>query len=58
MATIKHNGHEVPVFDKLPEGWRILEGATTAPRGYRWIDNKKSFFSKEHRMAFIKIESL
>lgn len=55
-SYVTHNGKPVPVYYKLPEGWRILEGTTTEPRGYRWIDNKTSFFSKEHQLALLKID--
>ena len=53
---VLRDGSEVPVFHELPDGWRILEGTTTEPMGYRWIDNKTSFFSKEHQMALLKID--
>lgn len=43
------------IYTELPEGWRIMEGATNHPRGYRWICNNKSLFSKERRTALLKV---
>lgn len=46
----------VSVVGKVPKGWRVNRGATTAPRGYVWIDNGKSRFSakRDYRHALIK----
>jgi len=38
----------------MPEGWKEIRGATTAPSGYVWINNRKSIFSKEYRHALLK----
>lgn len=46
---------EIPIYDSLPEGWRIKEGANTAPRGYVWIWNVKSRFGGEYRHGLMKI---
>ena len=43
------------VFTEMPKGWRILVGALTAPRGYKWICNGKSIFSKEYEQALLKM---
>ena len=45
-----------PLLDKLPKGWeRLPTGAlTTAPAGYYWASNKKSFFSSKYKSALIK----
>lgn len=43
----------VKVHDKMPRGWKEDKGATTAPVGYKWITNGKSFFGKR-KTAFIK----
>lgn len=52
--------NEVPVLTSKPKGWRVLHSATTAPRGYAWIANKESRFSKEkkYRHALIREENL
>ena len=41
-------------FDKLPDGWQKIQGATTAPEGYYWASNKKSFFAGNRITALIK----
>ncbi len=44
------------VYDEMPKGWRIIEGATTHPKGYKWISNGKSLFSGERETAYLKIK--
>lgn len=44
----------VPIYDKMPEGWTESAGALTAPSGYKWINNKKSLFSKDRKKALLK----
>lgn len=44
-----------PVLNSLPKGWRYIEGATTAPKGYKWANNSKSLFSSDYRSALVKI---
>ncbi len=39
---------------EVPEGWRKLEGATTAPLGYSWYSNGKSRFSGEFKAVLVK----
>lgn len=51
IKTFKNK--QYPVYDKLPKGWVIIKGATTAPCGYKWISNNKSRFSGERKLAFI-----
>lgn len=34
----------VRFFDAMPDGWKVLTGATTAPNGYTWIHNCKNPF--------------
>lgn len=47
---------KVTVFDEMPEGWTYLEGAPTAPNGYRWIWNRKPRFGahKGYEHAFLR----
>lgn len=45
----------VRVLDALPESWRYIEGALTAPNGYRWACNCKSRFSPEYRHALVRL---
>lgn len=53
---MKYREKEYPVYEKLPEGWIILKGATTAPKGYKWIRSTKSIFDKNKKLAFLKEE--
>lgn len=45
----------VPVYESMPEGWKEIWGAQTAPNGYVWIWNRKSIFSKELKTALLKL---
>lgn len=47
---------KVKVVNEMPKGWQVLEGATTAPVGYKWIYNGKSLFSKQREKALLKIK--
>lgn len=47
------NGHAYDVFEKLPEGWRVIE-APVHPKGMLWICNNKSRFSTEYKQALLK----
>lgn len=44
----------VEIFDKAPDGYIKLEGATTAPKGYEWYSNGKSRFGGEYKNALVK----
>jgi len=44
----------IEIFERMPEGWAVLEGATTAPIGYMWIWNCKSRFGGGFRHALMK----
>lgn len=46
-------GKDVPFIRKIPNGWKVTESATTAPKGYVWVDNGKSRFSKERQIALV-----
>ncbi len=54
MTTI--NG--IPVLSSIPKGWKVIPGATMAPRGYVFIGNGKSRFARpsEYRHALVPIE--
>lgn len=49
-----YKNKEYYVFNKLPNGWSIVKGATTAPKGYKWIRSTKSIFDKNKKLAFLK----
>lgn len=53
---IKVGGKQVEVLEALPNGWRVDRDATTAPRGYVWINNNKSRFGTERKSALIREE--
>lgn len=44
------------ILDHVPKGWKILEGAMTAPRGYKWIYNGESLFSGKRKAALVPEE--
>lgn len=46
----------VPRLDSLPDGWRYIDWAATAPRGWRWANNGKSRFGGEYEHALIRDE--
>lgn len=43
------------LFKELSNGWKKLEGTLTAPKGYYWASNGKSFFDGTYERALIKI---
>lgn len=43
----------VIVYDKLPKDWKIIKDATTNPKGYKWINNGKSRFSKNYKQGLL-----
>lgn len=45
----------VKIVNEIPAGWGRIIGATTAPNGYVWINNKKSCFSDEYEHALLRI---
>ena len=46
----------LPPMEKLPEGWVFDDLAVTAPRGFKWANNRKSMFSKDYKQALVRIE--
>lgn len=48
---------DILIYNEIPKGWEILNGAQTAPKGYAWIWNKKSRFgaSKDFQHGLLKI---
>lgn len=48
---------DVQIYDTMPEGWRMVDGATTAPKGYAWIYNGQSRFSGQRRHALLIINN-
>lgn len=44
------------LIDYMPTGWKVIQGALTAPIGYVWICNGKSHFGGERKQALIREE--
>ena len=42
------------VYNSAPKGWRKIDGAVTAPKGYTWYSNGKSRFGGEFKQALVK----
>ena len=47
---------EIKVYQRKPSGWKDIEGATTAPVGFKWISNGESLFSGKRRSALLKVK--
>ena len=45
---------EIEYVDSVPEGYKKLEGAMTAPLGYTWYHNGKSIIGKERKTILVK----
>lgn len=59
VGTMKNAlGKEVPFMKEVPKGWKENLYATTAPKGYAWIDNGKSHFDKDYKSALVPISAL
>lgn len=50
--NIKIGNETHPVYSSIPDGYRELKNATTAPIGYKWII-KGSMFDKNKKLAFV-----
>lgn len=37
------------IYQEMPKGWKVTEGAMTAPCGLIWINNGKSFINGERK---------
>lgn len=46
---VRGDGIQMKIYKRIPKGWKITEGATAAPKGYKIIDNKKSLFAKNEK---------
>lgn len=54
IKNIKTN-NRIEIVEELPIGWRIIEGALTAPNGTKWICNNKSIFGTERQTKLLII---
>lgn len=50
-------GNGIVILDRIPDGWRFIKNATTAPDGYCFVCNGKSRFTEkdEYRNALVKV---
>lgn len=53
VGTIRVGQSDVPLYDRIPDGWKRTKGAQTAPRGYVWVDNNKSMFGGERKSGMV-----
>ncbi|MCD8208277.1 MAG: PcfK-like family protein [Bacteroidales bacterium] len=44
----------ISIFDTVPDGWRKIEGATTALEGYDWYSNNVSRYSGNYETALVR----
>ena len=44
----------IEYVEKVPEGFKELKGALTAPVGYTWYANGKSIFDKTYKQILVK----
>jgi len=56
IAYFKEIG--VRFIDKMPKGWKVLQGAQAAPNGYVWVFNGKNPFreNSEYASALLKVQ--
>ena len=53
IARLKEEG--VRFVKKMPRGWKVLHGATTAPNGYTWVWNGRNPFTPRYRHALLRV---
>lgn len=44
----------IAIFEKTPNGWVLLEEATTQPNGYKWYSNGESRFGGQYESGLVK----
>ena len=42
------SGKTYKTVDRMPDGWKVIDGATAALPGYKWIYNGEARFKKEN----------
>ena len=60
------NKTEYKVYEKLPEGWKILDHGMECPHGYKWIfnsepvykinENGKAVLNPRHKDGLLKVD--
>ena len=53
MSKLPYSHQQTAVLDHVPDGWRVIENANTAPKGFRFVSNNKSRFGGEYRHALV-----
>ena len=48
----------IDCYDSIPNGWKIIQGAVTAPKGYTWISNNKSHFSGQRKTGLVPDDAI
>ena len=58
MRGSENNEHvqRLKIMDHIPDGWGVIGGASNAPFGYVWINNRKSLFGGEYEHALVPWE--
>lgn len=44
---------DIQIYAIMPSGWGVIKNATTAPHGYKWINNKQSRFGGKYSHALV-----
>ena len=57
MKTYNKLLESVKVFYQMPNGWKEIWGAQTAPSGYVCIFNGKSILSRKYQQALLKVNN-
>lgn len=53
-ASVSEPSDKLREYQSMPEGWRVVEGATTAPRGFVVISNGKSRFAPGRESGLLR----
>jgi hypothetical protein len=54
MKNYRQLLEQFKVYFVMPDGWKKIIGAQTAPSGYVWINNRKSIFDEGYQKALLK----
>ena len=44
---------QIKVFPTLPDGWKLLHGATCFPKGYAWACNGRNILETGYKQALV-----
>lgn len=54
MKTIRSVFLSCPIYDSIPDGWKILHDEQNAPNGYIWIWNGFKRFGCGYKKALLR----